>query len=217
MIKIIFGGGAWKLFYILGVIKFLQENIKPNRYKDIEFHGASAGSWAACIMALNINYENIYKLWLNNCIRNRKQIKIKNIINTDSSLKETFKLFNINDDNINIIKKHVVIYTANILLKQKSHKNICNKLDLYNILMGSTYMPFFTAKKIPKFKNHILLDGGIRKIPYDTTKDIYISTNYKNTESDVRHINKFLGLLALEIWYRLFITNDLDSNTKLEL
>ena len=39
----------------------------------------------------------------------------------------------------------------------------------------------------------------------------------KNTESDVRHVNKFLGLLALEIWYRLFITNDLDSNTKLEL
>ena len=32
---------------------------------------------------------------------------------------------------------------------------------------------------------------------------------------DVRYVNKLLGILALEIWYRLFITQDLDSNEKL--
>ena len=26
----------------------------------------------------------------------------------------------------------------------------------------------------------------------------------------------FLGILALEIWYRLFVTNELDSNEKLQ-
>ena len=33
---------------------------------------------------------------------------------------------------------------------------------------------------------------------------------------DVRYINKFLGILALEIWYRLFVTNDLDAHEKLQ-
>ena len=39
----------------------------------------------------------------------------------------------------------------------------------------------------------------------------YVSKN----NLDVRYINKFLGILALEIWYRLFITKDLKSNEKL--
>lgn len=32
---------------------------------------------------------------------------------------------------------------------------------------------------------------------------------------DVRCVNKFLGLLAFEVWYRMFITRDLDPSTKL--
>jgi len=32
---------------------------------------------------------------------------------------------------------------------------------------------------------------------------------------DIKYINKFLGLLAFEIWYRLFITKELSPNTKL--
>jgi asparagine synthase (glutamine-hydrolysing) len=40
----------------------------------------------------------------------------------------------------------------------------------------------------------------------------YVSKN----NLDVRYINKFLGILALEIWYRLFITKDLKPNEKLQ-
>ena len=36
-----------------------------------------------------------------------------------------------------------------------------------------------------------------------------------NGQLDVRYINKFLGLLAFEIWYRLFITKEITSGTKL--
>ncbi len=32
---------------------------------------------------------------------------------------------------------------------------------------------------------------------------------------DARHINKFLGLLALEIWYRIFVTKEMDENMEL--
>ncbi|WP_246275347.1 asparagine synthase C-terminal domain-containing protein [Nitrosopumilus oxyclinae] len=34
---------------------------------------------------------------------------------------------------------------------------------------------------------------------------------------DVRYINKFLGLLAFEIWYRIFITKEMNPNTKLSI
>ena len=41
-------------------------------------------------------------------------------------------------------------------------------------------------------------------------------SKYKNkSDLDIRHVNKLLGILALEIWYRIFITNELDRNSKL--
>ena len=43
----------------------------------------------------------------------------------------------------------------------------------------------------------------------------WISSHIKNPDLDVRYVNKFLGLLALEIWYRLFITKEMNANTKL--
>ena len=46
---------------------------------------------------------------------------------------------------------------------------------------------------------------------------IWIRTHMKKLESEqnVRYVNKFFGLLAFEIWYRLFITNEIKPNTKL--
>jgi len=34
-------------------------------------------------------------------------------------------------------------------------------------------------------------------------------------ESNIRYVNKFLGLLAFEIWYRLFITKEMKSTSKI--
>ena len=36
-------------------------------------------------------------------------------------------------------------------------------------------------------------------------------------DSDVRYINKFLGLLAFEIWYRIFITKEMKDDTILSV
>ncbi|MCH7648815.1 MAG: hypothetical protein IIA83_09435 [Thaumarchaeota archaeon] len=35
-------------------------------------------------------------------------------------------------------------------------------------------------------------------------------------ELDVRYVNKFLGMLAFEIWYRLFITTEIGSEDTLD-
>jgi asparagine synthase (glutamine-hydrolysing) len=43
----------------------------------------------------------------------------------------------------------------------------------------------------------------------------WVNKKLKIKDLDVRTINKFYGLLAFEIWYRLFITKEMTPNTKL--
>jgi asparagine synthase (glutamine-hydrolysing) len=38
-----------------------------------------------------------------------------------------------------------------------------------------------------------------------------------NEKTDVRYVNKFLGLLAFEIWYRIFVTKEMNPETKLSV
>ena len=57
-------------------------------------------------------------------------------------------------------------------------------------------------------------------IDSEITKDGWINKDWINqyidrTDLDVRYVNKFLGLLAFEVWYRLFITKDISANTTL--
>ena len=53
----------------------------------------------------------------------------------------------------------------------------------------------------------IVKDGWINKE--------WISSHINQPELDVRYVNKFFGLLALEIWYRIFITKEMNPKTKL--
>ena len=41
--------------------------------------------------------------------------------------------------------------------------------------------------------------------------------NHLKSQLDVKYINKFLGLLSFEIWYRIFVTSEMDSKTLLDL
>ena len=52
-------------------------------------------------------------------------------------------------------------------------------------------------------------------------KDSWINNDWikkyiDNQDLDVKYVNKFLGLLALEIWYRLFVTKEMSSNSTLD-
>ena len=44
----------------------------------------------------------------------------------------------------------------------------------------------------------------------------WIKKNLEKNDLDIKYINKFLGLLAFEIWYRLFITHEMNQNERLE-
>jgi len=58
-----------------------------------------------------------------------------------------------------------------------------------------------------------LIDSEITKDGW-INKD-WISKYINKDDLDVRYVNKFLGLLAFEIWYRLFVTKDMSANTTL--
>lgn len=43
----------------------------------------------------------------------------------------------------------------------------------------------------------------------------WISKYSNKTDLDIPHVNKLLGILALEIWYRIFVTKEMNPNSKL--
>lgn len=45
--------------------------------------------------------------------------------------------------------------------------------------------------------------------------DAWISKHIDRNDLDVRYVNKFLGLLAFEVWYRLFISKEMKPSTTL--
>ena len=58
-----------------------------------------------------------------------------------------------------------------------------------------------------------LLDSSIVNDGWINKK--WITNHINRDDLDVRYVNKFLGLLAFEIWYRLFVTRDMNANTRL--
>ena len=43
----------------------------------------------------------------------------------------------------------------------------------------------------------------------------WIEKYIDRSDLDVRYVNKFYGLLAFEIWYRIFVTKEMSANTNL--
>ncbi|MDC0170596.1 asparagine synthase C-terminal domain-containing protein [Candidatus Nitrosopelagicus sp.] len=97
----------------------------------------------------------------------------------------------------NLLKK----YNAHTFVgKQKLGFN-ANTIELWN-----SY-----GKKICE---KYLIDGEI--IKSNIINADWINRHIDKENLEIRYVNKFLGLLAVEIWYRLFITNTIDSETTLD-
>lgn len=69
----------------------------------------------------------------------------------------------------------------------------------------------FVGKKVCRYyldAGRIIQDGWINKD--------WVEKYIDKTDLEVRYVNKFLGLLAFEIWYRLFITKEMSQEERLE-
>ena len=75
-----------------------------------------------------------------------------------------------------------------------------NTLNLWKSFGQSLCQEYLTDSEVVK-------DGWINKD--------WISKYIQKADLDIRYVNKFLGLLAFEVWYRLFVTKDMSANTTL--
>ena len=110
--------------------------------------------------------------------------------------------------------------------KYDQNKNL-GKLPLRELLKRYNAISFVTDQKLgfnvdtknlwelygKSICTEYLLDSSIVSDGWINKK--WITSHINRSDLDVRYINKFLGLLAFEIWYRLFVTRDKNVNTRL--
>ena len=113
-------------------------------------------------------------------------------------------------------------------IKYNKNENI-GKIPLRKILSKHIPSSMLTPKKQGFSVNTINLwnshGKNICKYYLDNSrivKDKWIDNNWikkhfkkLDEKPDVRYVNKFFGLLAFEIWYRIFITKEMNSEIKL--
>ena len=150
-------------------------------------------------------------------------------------------LYNFNPVNSNIIQNfdmklltpilndELIAISSHIEKSQKyDESNNLGKLPLRTILKQNRYDSLvgqqklgFNVNTINLWKKHghklckeFLTDCRVVKDGW--INDSWIQKYIDYPELDVRYVNKFFGILAFEVWYRLFITKEMNSNTTLD-
>ncbi|HEV2193278.1 MAG TPA: asparagine synthase C-terminal domain-containing protein [Nitrosopumilaceae archaeon] len=129
-----------------------------------------------------------------------------------------------------ILSKELITYATHIPYKLKYD----SKRDLGKILLRKILRKYVDDKMMYKTKqgfsvntinlwnshgrelcNYYLSDA--RTIKKGWIKDEWVTKHLKKLgkDPDVRYVNKFLGLLAFEIWFRLFVTKEIKPNDTL--
>ena len=99
---------------------------------------------------------------------------------------------------VDLIKK----YGLTNLISQKKQGFSVNTVNMWNSYAQKIFLYYFENSRLVEDK--ILNPNWLEK--YSQKSDL-----------DVRYVNKLLGILALEIWYRIFVTNDLNPDEKLTI
>jgi asparagine synthase (glutamine-hydrolysing) len=98
------------------------------------------------------------------------------------------------------LRKLLTKYECDSLISKEKLGFSVNTINLWNSIAKELCHSYLDNARIVE-------DGWINKE--------WISSHIAKSDLDVKYINKFLGLLSLEIWYRLFITKEMNANTKL--
>jgi asparagine synthase (glutamine-hydrolysing) len=98
------------------------------------------------------------------------------------------------------LRKLLTKYNCDSLVSKEKLGFSVNTINLWNSIGKELCISYLDNARI-------IEDGWINKE--------WISSHIAKPDLDVRYVNKFLGLLSLEIWYRLFITKEMNSKTKL--
>ena len=98
------------------------------------------------------------------------------------------------------LRKLLTKYECNSLISKEKLGFSVNTINLWNSIGRELCHSYLDNARIVE-------DGWIN--------EEWISSHIAKPDLDIKYVNKFLGLLSLEIWYRLFVTKELNSSTKL--
>ena len=98
------------------------------------------------------------------------------------------------------LRKLLTKYECDSLISKEKLGFSVNTINLWNSIGKELCHSYLDNARIVE-------DGWINKE--------WISSHITKSDLDIKYINKFLGLLSLEIWYRLFVTKEMNSTTKL--
>ena len=127
-----------------------------------------------------------------------------------------------------LLSKEMISYALSIPLQHKYDKTKdIGKLSLRKLLFNHNIDKLITNEKLGFSVNTLNLWKSFGKslcqeylTDSQVARDGWINKDWINkyiskSDLNVRYVNKFLGLLAFEIWYRLFVTKDMSANTTL--
>ena len=148
------------------------------------------------------NMQPIYKSIHNYfSVRNIVPIQNKELIQYSCLIRNDQK-YNFNSNSGKIILVNLLDkYNLKNLISTKKQGFSVDTTNLWNSYGKKIFLNYFDKSRL--IEDKIINSDWIDK---------HISKN----NLDVRYINKFLGILALEIWYRIFITNEINPDEKLD-
>ena len=183
----------------------------------------------------NFSWNSIYELLLpyfDNSLSRLEQVFLadyngKLLYNFNPINSRIVKNFNI-DVVTPLLNKKLISYGLKIPTKFKydQSKNI-GKLPLREILVKNKIDKLISKEKLGfnvntinlwnlhghKLCKEFLIESRIAKEGW--INDEWIKKYIDQNDLNFNYVNKFMGLLAFEIWYRLFITKEMSSNEKL--
>ena len=127
-----------------------------------------------------------------------------------------------------LLNDELISYGTHLPVNDKyDHKRNVGKIPLRKLIKKFNLESFMSDEKMGFSVSTINLWNSYGKnycknflLESKLVKDNWINGEWikkyiDNENLDVRYINKFLGLLAFEIWYRIFITKEMNGNSKL--
>ena len=127
-----------------------------------------------------------------------------------------------------ILSRNVISFATNVPIHLKyDQKRNTGKLILRQILQKYSLEKMLIKKKqgfsvntinLWKSYGYDLCDyylSDARTIQDKWISKDWIQKHFRKNDLDIRYVNKFLGILALEVWYRLFVTKEMKPTTKL--
>lgn len=101
-----------------------------------------------------------------------------------------------------LLRKMLLKYNLDSLVSNQKLGFSVNTTNLWSSYGRKIFEYYFSNARIVQ-------DGWIARD--------WIDKHVQSKKPDVRYVNKFLGLLAFEIWYRLFVTKEIKKNTLLNI